>query len=64
MVSIGTLLAFTIVCLSVSFFGKPGLIWNGNFELLWVPFIPIAWLVVGKAIDFGYSYKYSRLNRR
>jgi hypothetical protein len=35
-----------------------------QFRTPWVPFIPVAWLVVGMAIDFGYSYKYSRLNRR
>ena len=86
MVSIGTLLAFTIVCLSVVVLRKTKPDLERQFRTPWVPFIPIAraiicfgqmlflplatwirlvaWLVVGMAIYFGYSYKHSRLNRR
>jgi APA family basic amino acid/polyamine antiporter len=85
MVSIGTLLAFTIVCLSVVVLRKTRPDLERQFRTPWVPFIPIAgaticfgqmlflplatwirlvaWLVVGMAIYFGYSYKHSRLNR-
>ena len=86
MVSIGALLAFTIVCSSVVVLRKTRPDLERQFRTPWVPFIPIAgaiicfgqmlflplatwirlvaWLVVGMAIYFGYSYKHSRLNRR
>jgi APA family basic amino acid/polyamine antiporter len=86
MVSIGTLLAFTIVCTSIVILRKTRPDLERQFRTPWVPFIPIAgaiicfgqmlflplatwirlvaWLVVGMAIYFGYSYRHSRLNRR
>jgi basic amino acid/polyamine antiporter, APA family len=85
MVSIGTLLAFAIVCLSVLVLRKTRPDLERQFRTPWVPFIPIAgamicfgqmlflplatwirlvaWLVVGMAVYFGYSYKHSLLNR-
>jgi APA family basic amino acid/polyamine antiporter len=86
MVSIGTLLAFTIVCTSIVILRKTRPDLERQFRTPWVPFIPIAgaiicfgqmlflplatwirlvaWLVIGMAIYFGYSYRHSRLNRR
>jgi APA family basic amino acid/polyamine antiporter len=85
MVSIGTLLAFTIVCVSVVILRKTKPELERKFRTPWVPFVPaagaiicfgqmlflplatwirlLAWLVIGMAIYFGYSYKHSHLNR-
>lgn len=84
LVSIGTLLAFVIVCGGILFLRKTHPELHRPFKTPWVPFVPIAgivicmaqmfslpgdtwvrliaWMAIGIAIYFAYSYKNSKLN--